>query len=214
MIDFLLIPQTLPFSVALLLMVLIGIAEAIGIGASAAHIDAHADGGGDWLGWLGVGRVPLLIVLVVLLALFGMIGIGLQQLAAGLLGAPLSPWLAAPAALAGALPLTGICARALAHVMPGDETTAVTLEHLVGKRAEIVVGEARRGSPARGRVRDVHGQAHYVMIEPTEENAVLKTGTTALLVRRDGELFIGLPDIDPLLSPIEDADSDRSRRVY
>jgi hypothetical protein len=202
MFDFLLIAETLPFSVALLLMVLIGIAEAVGIGAGAAHIDAHADG--DWLGWLGIGQVPLLIVLVVLLALFGMIGIGLQQLAAAILGGPVSPWLAAPAALAAALPLTGVCARALAHVMPGDETTAVTLDHLLGKRAEIVVGEARRGSPARGRVRDVHGQTHYVMLEPSDDRAVLATGATALLVHREGELFIGLPDIDPFLSPIED----------
>lgn len=214
MFDFLLIPQTLPFSVALLLMVLIGMAEAIGIGASAAHVDAHADADGDWLGWLGIGQVPLLIVLVVLLALFGMIGIGVQQLATAFLGAPVSPWLAAPVALVGALPLTGMCARALAHVLPGDETTAVTLEHLLGKRAEIVVGEARRGSPARGRVRDVYGQTHYVMIEPTDDNAVLKTGATALLVHRDGELFIGRPDIDPLLSPIEDGDKDDSRRIY
>ncbi|MGE3146843.1 MAG: OB-fold-containig protein [Pseudorhodoplanes sp.] len=211
MFDFLLIPQTLPFSVALLLMVLIGTAEAIGIGASAAHIEADADGGGDWLGWLGVGEVPLLIVLVVLLALFGMIGIGMQQLAAALLGSPVSPWLAAPAALVAALPLTGICARALAHVMPGDETTAVTLDHLLGKRAEIVVGNARRGSPARGRVRDVHGQTHYVMIEPTDDTAVLGEGATALLVHREGELFLALPDLDPLLAPIEDAANPRKR---
>ena len=214
MFDFLLIPQTLPFSVALLLMLLIGTAEAIGIGASAAHVDAHVDGEADWLGWLGVGEVPLLIVLVVLLALFGMIGIGLQQLATGLLGGPVSPWLAAPAALVGALPLTGVCARALRHVMPGDETTAVTLDHLLGRRAEIVVGEARRGSPARGRVRDVHGQVHYVMIEPTDDNAVLATGATALLVHRDGELFLGLPDIDPILSPIEDAAANPQQRIF
>ena len=57
----------------------------------------HADGP-DLLAWLGVGQVPLLIVLVVLLAFFALIGIGLQQLAASLLGAPVSPWLAAPAA--------------------------------------------------------------------------------------------------------------------
>jgi membrane protein implicated in regulation of membrane protease activity len=199
--DFFLLPENLPFSVALLVMLMIGAAEAIGLGAGAVHVDAHADAhaeGGDLLAWLGIGVVPLLIVLVVLLAWFALIGIGLQQLASSLWGAPLSPWLAAPAALVAALPLTGIGARALARLLPGDETTAISLQALVGRRAEIVVGEARRGSPARGRVRDFHGQTHYVMVEPTDEDGRLATGETALLVRREGELFFGLPDIHPL----------------
>ena len=68
----------------------------------------------------------------------------------------------------------------------------------------MVVGEARRGSPARGRVRDAYGQTHYVMVEPTDEDASLATGDTALLVRRDGELFFGLPDANPLYAAVED----------
>ena len=207
MFDFLLFPENLPFSVALLVMLLIGAAEAIGLGAGAAHIDGHGDvgaGGPDLLAWLGVGIVPLLIVLVTLLALFGLIGLGGQQIATALTGAPLSPWLAAPLALVAALPLTGICARGLAHILPQDETTAVGIGSLVGRRAEIVVGEARRGSPARARVRDVHGQTHYVMVEPTADDERLATGATALLVRREGELFFALPDVNPLLSVIDD----------
>ncbi len=102
-----------------------------------------------------------------------------------------------------ALPLTGIFARGLNRILPGDETTAVSLDNLLGKRAEIVVGEARRGSPARGRVRDAHGQTHYVMVEPSDDTGWLATGATALLVRREGDLFIGLPDVNPLLSVVE-----------
>lgn len=206
MIEFFLLPENLPFSVALLVMLMIGAAEAIGLGGAAVHTDGHADIGGDGpdlLGWLGVGRVPLLIILVVLLALFGLIGIGFQEIAATLIGGPLSPWLAAPVALLVALPLTGICARGLALILPQDETTAIGLGSLVGRRAEIVIGEARRNSPARGRVRDVHGQTHYVMIEPTGDDEALPAGATVLLVRREGELFFGLPDVNPLLAAEE-----------
>lgn len=215
MLDFLLMPENLPFSVALLVMVMIGAAEAIGLGVGAAHLDAHADthGEGDWLAWLGVGEVPLLVILVVLLALFGLIGIAVQQLVAAFLGAPLSPWLAAPAAFAAALPLTGLCARGLGRILPGDETTAISLDKLLGKRAEIVVGEARRGSPARGRVRDAHGQTHYVMVEPTDDSGWLATGATALLVRREGDLFIGLPDVNPLLSVTEEQPANPPKRT-
>lgn len=202
MVQFFLLPENLPFSVALLVMLMIGAAEVIGLSAASIHVEGHADiaDGPHLLGWLGIGRVPLLIVFVVLLALFGMIGIAIQELAASLTGGPLSPWLAAPVAFIAALPLTGLCARGLALVLPQDESTAVGLGSLVGRRAEIVIGEARRGSPARGRVRDVHGQTHYVMVEPTGDDEALRAGATALLVRREGELFFGLPDVNPLLA--------------
>jgi hypothetical protein len=205
-LDFFLLPGNLPFSVALVLMLMIGAAELIGLGASSVHLDADADAhadGSDMLAWLGIGKVPLLIVLTVLLALFALLGIGLQQFATAWLGGPLSPWLAAPAAFVGALPLTGIGARGLARILPSDETTAVGLGALLGRRAEIVIGEAKRGCPARARVRDVHGQTHYVMVEPTDDDVVLTAGAVALLVRREGELFFGLPDTNPLLAAVD-----------
>lgn len=196
MFDFLLAPTNLPFSVALLVMLLIGAAEAIGLGASAAHLDIDADAhaeGPDLLGWLGVGRVPLLMLLVVFLALFGIVGLALQQ-AVG----PLSPWLAGGAAAAASLPLLGISARGLARVLPRDETTAVSLDSLLGKRGAITVGTARRGSPAQARVKDVHGQPHYVMVEPHEDDHPLGEGEPLLLVRREGNIFIAIGEADGL----------------
>lgn len=192
MIDFITAPEYLPFGVALALMLMIGVVEALGLGASAADLDLGLDADSDLLGWLGIGQVPLLMLLVVLLAMFGLIGLTLQQVAAALLGAPLSPWIAAPAALVAALPATGIAARGLARIVPRDETTAIGLDNLLGKRATVTVGTARRGSPAQARVRDVHGQSHYVMVEPTGDDQAACAGTTLLLVRREGDLFIGL----------------------
>jgi len=210
MLEFLTAAENLPFAVALVLMLMIGAVEAVGLGVSAAHFDLHADGDADLLGWLGLGRVPLLMLIVVLLALFGLIGISLQQLADALLGAPLSPWLAAPIAFMASLPLLGVSARALARIMPGDETTAVSLDSLVGKRAEIMVGAARRGSPAQGRVRDVHGQAHYVMIEPSGDDQSVAAGEKVLLVRREGNIFIGLAEGDALLPRLDEQPAFRS----
>ena len=204
MFDFFLAPEMLPFSVALLVMLMIGAIEALGLGAGAVHLHADMDGeGGDLLGWLGIGEVPLLVVLVVLLALFGLIGLAGQQLAASLLSAPLSPWIAAPVALVAALPLTGTCARGLARILPHDETTAVGLDSLIGKRATIVVGDARAGSPARAQVRDVHGQVHYVMVEPSDDGVTIREGETALLVDRVGELFTALSEGGPELSVLD-----------
>jgi len=182
-------PENLPFAVALVLMLMIGAVEAMGLGVGAVGVDADA----DLLGWLGLGRIPLLMLMVVLLALFGLVGITGQQIAAAFLGAPLSPWIAGPAAFVASLPLTGLAARGLQRVLPADETTAVSLEELVGRRATVVVGTARQGSPARASVRDRHGLTHYVMAEPTDAQTVAEGGTL-LLVRREGEIFVGLAE--------------------
>jgi hypothetical protein len=198
MLEFLMAPENFPFAVALVLMLMIGLVEAVGLGAGAVHLDGHADVDGDLLGWMGIGRIPVLMAIVVLLALFGLIGITLQQLADALLGAPLTPWIAAPAALVLALPLTGLCARGLARILPQDETTAVSLDDLVGRRATIVVGTAGIGSPARAAVRDMHGHTHYVMVEPTDERETVAEGRSVLLVRRERDIFIGLAEGEPL----------------
>jgi membrane protein implicated in regulation of membrane protease activity len=205
MFEFILAPENLPFSVALLVMLLIGAVEAVGLGASAADLDLGADAdGGDLLGWLGVGKVPLLILLVVLLALFGMIGLALQQVVSAVAGVPLAPWNAAAIAFVATLPLLGISARGLARIIPQDETTAVSLDALLGKRATVTVGTARRGSPAQARVRDVHGQSHYVMIEPNGDADAVAEGGTVLLIRREGNIFIGLIEGDALIPRLDD----------
>ena len=199
MLEIIAAPANLPFSVALLVMMMIGAVEALGLGASAVHLDLHADMDGDLLGWLGIGRVPLLMLLVVFLALFGLAGLAIQQFAG-----PLSLWIAVPGAAAAALPLTGLGARGLARIMPQDETTAISLDSLVGRRGTITIGTARRGSPAQARVRDVHGQSHYVMIEPNDDAHAVGEGETVLLVRREGNIFIGLIEGDALLPRLDD----------
>jgi membrane protein implicated in regulation of membrane protease activity len=200
--DLFIAPENIPFVLALVLMVMIGIVEALGLGASGVDLDSGLDGDLDSgslhpLAWLGIGRVPLLMLMVLLLAVFGLVGLLLQQVAAMLTGSPLSLWIAVPAAFVLSLPLTGLSARAVERIMPHDETTAVALDSLVGRRATVTTGVARAGSPARARVRDIHGQAHHVMMEPSGELPVGE-GETVLLVRREGEIFIGLAEGETL----------------
>ncbi|TAK08686.1 MAG: DUF1449 family protein, partial [Rhizorhabdus sp.] len=72
MLSFLGAGENLAFVVALAIMMLIGLVEAIGLGSSALGHDIDVDGEGDWLSWLGVGQLPLLMLLVVFLASFGL----------------------------------------------------------------------------------------------------------------------------------------------
>lgn len=193
----------LPFSVALLLMLMIGLVEAIGLGSAAIHVDLGTHAGGDWLGWLGFGRVPVLVVLIVFLALFAIAGVTLQAALTEIVGAPIGSLPASLLATAAALPATGVAARGLGRILPRDESTAISLDALAGRIGTITLGEARRHSPARARVEDRHGQAHYVMIEPDSDDQVLREGQQVLLVHRRAELFYGIAYDNPLLPRLD-----------
>lgn len=204
----LLADYNLPFAVALVVMVLLALLQAVGLGAMFGDSDLDADADGHdgiadgLLAFLGVGRVPFMVWLASFLLLFAALGVGIQSLADGLLGAPLDRWVAAALAAVAALPVTGVLVRPLAAILPGDETSAVGLDSLVGRRATIVVGRAAAGHPARARVLDHHGRAHHVMVEPHEADSEMLEGDEVLLVRREGEAFYGVALQERRLAPL------------
>jgi hypothetical protein len=207
----LLADYNLPFAAALVLMVLLAIAQAIGLGDmfGDADLDAEIDGDAaihagplDGLASLfGIGRVPFMVWLALFLFLFSAIGLGIQELAGSLTGSALDRWLAAVLAVGGSLPVTGALARPLGRLLPHDETTAVTLDTLLGRRATVTDGVARSGSPARARVYDYHGHPHHVMVEPHEASSELHSGDEVLLVRREGNQFYATALAECRLSP-------------
>lgn len=204
-------PHNLPFTIAILVLLLVAAAQLIGLGnfgGSDVELDFDADGADGLapsgivesaLALLGLGKVPFLIWLTLLLFLFAALGVAGQQIAIGLLGSPFNTALAALGAGAAALPLNGLLTRPLARILPKDETTAVDLRSLVRRDAEIQTGTARRGSPARAKVIDIHGHPHFVMVEPHDPEAALVEGETVLLVRREGEIFFAQQYQNPLL---------------
>lgn len=205
MFSLFLTPGYLPFAIAFVVMVGIGLIEAVGLGLgnfdTDAQVDADLDGG--LLDWLGLGsELPILIWLTSLLGCFTLAGIAIQQGATALAGAPVHWALAAGGAfVAGAL-LNTLAANGLARVLPGFETTVISTDDLLRRRGKILEGTARRGAPARAKVVDQHGQAHVVMVEPHDDADAIPAGETALLVRRKGKLFYALPDRNALLEPI------------
>lgn len=198
--------HNLPFAVALVLMVLIAIAQAGGFSDLFADADSHFDGDGasgtgdGLMALLGLGRVPFLVWLAVYLLGFAGFGVAAQFSAETLAGAPLSPWLASAIAGAMALPVTSVLTRTLGHILPQDETTAVSLETLVGRRAIIIDGRAAKGFPARAKVCDRHGHPHYVMVEPHDDAREIISGEEVLLVRRQGPIFFAVAVTERLLA--------------
>lgn len=204
-------PAYAPFAISFFVMIGIGLIEAIGLGLGSLdlHADIHGDAdldgvhGADVLGWLGLGNgLPILIWLTALLGCFTLAGVATQQITAGIVGQPFHPALAAAIAAAIGLVANSFAAAGLGRIMPGYESTVVSIEDLLMQRGTVLEGVARRGHPARAKVIDQHGQAHYVMVEPHHDSDLVAQGQTALLVRRDGATFYVLPDTNPALGAV------------
>ena len=192
--DFWLADENIVFAAALVLMVALGLLQLIGFGGfdSDIDMDGDVDGAGvagGLLSFLGWGRLPFMILLVLFLMIFGMTGFAGQQFVQSLSGRLLSPFLAVTGALLVALPVTGLLSKPLARILPGDETTAVSIDDLTGRRAIIDIGTAKPGYPARAKVKDRHGHGHALMVEPDNEDGIFVTGEEVLLVRREGDIF-------------------------
>ena len=206
----LLAEYNLPFLIALIALVLISLAQIVGLGdvfdADAdieIDVDPDAAISSGWLegvfSLLGLGKVPFLIWLMLLMFVFAAIGVSGQALVVALIGIPLDAAVAALLAAAAALPINGALTRPLARLLPQDETSAGTLDTLVRRDAEIQIGTAKRGSPARSKVIDVFGHPHFVMVEPHDPDATMSQGDTVLLVRREGETFYAVHYESPKL---------------
>jgi len=199
----------LPFTLAFVVMIGIGLIEAFGLGLG--HLDLGTDIDGDTQGaaqgglldWLGLGEnMPILIWLTSLLACFTLVGLTIQQITGAIAGSPLPWWMACVGAFAGALPLNTIAANGLSRVMPGFESTVVSADDLVRLRGTVLEGTARRDAPARTKVVDAHGQAHFILVEPHDASEAIAAGETVLVVRREGPVYFVLPERSTLLRSI------------
>lgn len=141
-----------------------------------------AAGGAGLIGWLGLGRVPVLIWLASLLLGFGVAGIVVQN-AAALVAGPLPAIIAViPALLAGIWFARGF-GTVFARLLPRTETQSVSKRQL-GRRGGIVTqGTARRGAPAEVRVADRYGNHHYLRAEPMRDSEEIPQGSEVIVVR-------------------------------
>jgi hypothetical protein len=207
-----------PFFIAIALMCVIGLIEALALlvgfsfteHASGALTDLfqldHAAPGelgfaGQSLCWLHVGRIPLLVLLVLFLCGFALAGICLQWATHRLFGITVPVALAVPIAVVAAIFFVRSGGKLVAHFVPAIETTALTEESFVGHMVRIVTGEASRGKPAEARFTDRFGQAHYVRVEPEHAAQTFPRGMQVQLVARvSASVYLGRarPDVASL----------------
>jgi hypothetical protein len=205
MVELFLAEENLPFAVSLGLMLAIGFLEGLGmvLGLAFSGIleqivpDIDVDGDVDLdssvltalLGWLHIGKVPLLVLLIIFLTGFGLSGLIIQGSLHGISGFYLPAALASIPAFFVALMTVRTLGSGMARIIPQDETAAVSQDTFIGRLAEITQGTARQGLAAEARLKDEHGNIHYVMVEPDLVDEVFTAGNKVLLVRRQGISF-------------------------
>ncbi len=213
MMEFIFAGQNLPFTVALGVMLVIAVLEGITtvLGAGLSDVldalipefDLDADFDVDMdspdfdapgaltklFGWLHIGRVPVLMLLIIFLTAFGLLGLGIQSLAQDMFGILLPGLLSAGATFFLALPVVRLCGGILGKIMPQDETDAVSEKSFIGRIAVITLGKAAKGNPTQAKLRDEHGQTHYVMVEPDMAEDEFEMGSSIVLVSQQGAVF-------------------------
>jgi Protein of unknown function (DUF1449) len=201
-------PETLPFGIGFALIVGIALVEGAGMLVSMSPSnfiddwlpDIQGDGALDRvLGWLHVGRVPALVLLLLFLAGYVLFGYSLQMVAKGLFGGYLPGWIAGLLAVPSGMATVRGLGSLIAHIIPRDETSAISEQTLLGRVAVISGGIARRGMAAQARVRDSHGRTHYLMVEPDADDEVFDTGTQVLIVRKVGAFYRCIVNPHPTL---------------
>ena len=78
---------------------------------------------------------------------------------------------------------------AIARIVPRDESSAVSGQSLIGRAGVVTGAAARRGLAGQARVRDVHGRAHWLMVEPDLDDEEFPDGTMILVVKKTGAVW-------------------------
>lgn len=144
------------------------------------------------MSWINLGRVPFLILLILGLAVFALAGFVLQGLAAALL-APLPTLPAIGLAGAATLPALRVSTRALARLIPRDESYVVGADDLVGATAEVILGPLDDGLPGQVRALDRYGNTHFLRTRAAPGAPAMAKGARVLLVDRADAVYLAVP---------------------
>jgi hypothetical protein len=206
MLAFLLAHANLPYTIALALMLALGLFELLAMLLGLSLLSALDDllprefeAGTDMapggitglLGWLCLDRLPLLIWCVLALCSFAITGYSANFLGLNLIDAPLPRLLSVPLALVFTAISCRVLGSRLADAMPKNETSAISVDSLAGCVATVTLGRAVKGRPTEAQVRDSFEQKHYVLVEPEQEGVEFSVGQRVVLLSRKGRVWLG-----------------------
>lgn len=194
--------QNAPFVWALVVQVFLSTLVVAGSLLGAIEMpEADADLDVDWgegsflesaLEFLGVAAMPLSVFILLGSSTFFVTGYVIQLLAHNSSGSFLPGWIAIlPAVIATAFACRGV-GKVFAKTKFKLHTTAIPSSSLVFRMATISQGTARSGLAAEAKLVDEHGQTHYVLVEPKDNDDFFEQGTEVVLVEHHGPKFLAV----------------------
>jgi membrane protein implicated in regulation of membrane protease activity len=212
MIDFLSTPNNGVFLASLGVTVLLWIVEGLALAfagtttPSFMDFDGEGDSGGGPVAYLNAGHLPLTLFVASAAAVFGVTGLAVQQIATTIAGGALPLLAAIPVAAIAAVPGTHLISKSLGALLPKTESTAISGDDLVGREGEVTLGTGTRGTPVQVKLRDEHGQAHYVMAEPARDADTLTQGQSVLITAREGATYLAIKCATEVLKESQNVD--------
>lgn len=142
--------------------------------------------------WMNLGRVPLIVTLNIFLFCFSALGFFMIN-TAGAIGVSNLPWiLTIPVGLVGSIIPVKVGNGLAARIWPKDETAAVSSETFIGRVAKITIGTASHQRAAEAKLKGPLGRPHYVMVYADNENDSFPQGSAVLLVGRRDTKFTAI----------------------
>ncbi|MBB1316366.1 YqiJ family protein [Shewanella sp. SR43-4] len=206
MLAFLSAHGNVPFSIALVIVIMLGTFELIAMIAglsifsaldNSLSVDTDVDmdaetsitGMTGLLGWLCLDRLPLLIWLVLILSSFAIAGYVINFTSLQISAALLPQLITVPIAFIITLISSHFLGNAVANILPKNETSAISVDSLVGCVATITQGRAVKGMPTEAVARDEFQQKHYVLVEPERLGIEFVRGAEVVLLARKGKVW-------------------------
>ena len=188
-------PEMLPYSVAFMIFAIFAVLEfsslLLGWGIfsfldNIFDIDIETETSlGGFFGFVNPQKVPLSMVLISFFFIFSFLGSLIQNIF-GLL--PLI--LTLPIVLVLTFILLRHTTNIISKVMPKETTEVVSTDSFLGKKATILDPMAKRGLPARAKIRDIYGESHYIRVEPMVDDDIFKEGDEVLVIEKLGSIFL------------------------
>ncbi len=191
--------ETIPFGVALAVMLGLALLEVIGLIIAISpsewvdHMvfpDTNVDGGADGiLGWLHIGKVPTLILLILFLSSFAICGYVWQMVSQSLFRFYTPGLIAVVPAFMGAIASVRIFGGWMAHIIPRDESSAISETTFIGRAFTVTAASSLSGVASQARLRDTDGRSYFILVEPDVDGFALQDGMQVLVVKKVGAIY-------------------------
>lgn len=195
------------FAIAFSVVLIIGVMELLGqlIGISIGElldntinidtevsVDAGASPGGmtQFVGWLGLRKLPFLVWLILFFTAFAFTGFGANYLSINFASIFLPGFVSVPVAFFAALFLSHKFGGVLAKWIPKEETSAISTNTFAGRLAQITIGTAKKGMPAEAVFKDEFEQKHYVMVEPMDDEEFTQGDNVVLVTKEENNWLV------------------------